>query len=156
MEFEFDGPSGILQIAFALLVGLSIVGYGAYSYTTQSAALDSAETVNATVVSTAIETISERRGTEYSPTATFNYTYEGETYTSSNVFPGRLPREFGSEADAKSQLSEYESGENVTAYVPPASPGNAFLKHESSNKPFLVIGVGGVFVLGTLVSVVRN
>ena len=56
MEFEFDGPSGILQIAFALLVGLSIVGYGAYSYTTQSAALDSAETVNATVVSTAIET----------------------------------------------------------------------------------------------------
>lgn len=156
MEFNFNGPSGTLQIALALLVGLGAMGYGAYSYTAQSSALDSAETVEATIVSTSIETVSQRRGTEYSPQATFNYTYEGETYTSSNVYPGKLAREFGSEEDARAQLEGYEPGDTVTAYVPSDDPGNAFLKHESSNKPFLVIGLGGVIVLGTVVSIFRN
>lgn len=153
MEFDFDGPSGTLQVALALLLGLGTIGYGAYSDTAQSSAL---ERINATVVSTSVETIEERRGTEYSPQATFNYTYGGQSYTSSNVYPGKLPREFGSEESARDRIDGYEPGETVTAYVPPENPGNAFLKHESSNKPFLVIGIGAVFVLGTLASAIRG
>lgn len=157
MEFNFDGPSGTLQIALALLVGLGALGYGAYSYTAQSAALDSAETVDATIVSTSIERLDERRGTDdYSPQATFNYTYGGEPYTSSNMYPGGVSHEFGTKEDARAQLEGYEPGSTVTAYVPSDSPGNAFLKHESSNKPLYITGFGAVLVLGTLVSIVRN
>lgn len=157
MEFNFDGPSGTLQIALALLVGLGALGYGAYSYSAQSAALESTETVDATIVSTSIERVDERRGPDdYSPQATFNYTYEGETHTSSNMYPGGVSHEFGTKEDARAQLERYEPGATVTAYVPSDSPGNAFLKLESSNKPLYITGLGAVLVLGTLVSIVRN
>ncbi|WP_254522278.1 DUF3592 domain-containing protein [Natrinema caseinilyticum] len=156
MELDFNGPSGAIQIAIALIIGLGTIGYGAYSYSAQSSALDTAETVDATIVSTSIETREERRGTDYTPHVTFNYVYEGETYTASNVYPGKLPREFGSKEDARAELDGYEPGDTVTAYVPPNSPGNAFLKHESSNKPLLVVGFGGIVVMGTIFTVLRD
>jgi len=157
MELEFNGPSGTLQIALALIVGLGAIGYGAYSYSSQSAAVDSTETVDATIVSTSIERLNERRGTDdYSPQATFNYTYEGETYTSSHMYPGGISHEFETREDARAQLAGYESGATVTAYVPTDSPGKAFLKHESSNKPLYIIGFGGIFVLATVISIFRN
>ena len=155
MEINFDGPSGTIQIAIALLLGLGTMGYGAYSYAVQSSALSSAEPVDATIVSTSVEEHAQRRGTGYSPHATFDYTYHGETYTSSNVYPGKLPREFGSEEDARAKLEGYEPGDTVTAYVPSDAPGNAFLKHESSNKPLLVIGLGGILVIGTIYSMLK-
>jgi len=86
---------------------------------------------------------SERHGTEL-------YSYEGETYTSSNLYPGKLPREFDTRAAAGAELEAYEPGEPVTAYVPPDAPGNAFLQRESSNQPFLVIGFGALFVVGAI------
>ena len=157
MEFNFDGPSGTLQIALALLVGFGAMGYGAYSYSSQSAALDSTETVDATIVSTSIERINERRGTDdYSPQATFNYTYEGETYTSSHMYPGGVTHEFETQEDARAKLEGYEPGATVTAYVPTDSPGKAVLKHESSNKPLYIIGLGALLALGTVVSIFRN
>jgi len=156
MEVNFNGPSGTFQIVVALLLGLGTMGYGAYSYTAQSSALESTETVDATLVSTSVETLDQRRGTAYTPQATFEYSYQGASYTASNVYPGPLPREFGSEAEARAQLNGYGAGDTVTAYVPTDDPGKAFLKHESSNKPFLVIGFGGVVLLGTLVSALRN
>jgi hypothetical protein len=153
MRLSINGPSGPLRIGLALLLGVAAMGYGAYSYTAQTSALDSAETVEATVVSTGVEEVDQRRGTEYRPLATFNYSYGGERYTASNVYPGTLPREFDTREAAAEALSGYEPGDSVTAYVPPESPGNAYLKHESSNKPFLVIGVGALFVAGAVRSV---
>ena len=155
MEINFNGPSGTLQIVIALLLGFGAVGYGAYSYASQSSALSSADKVDATIVSTSIEEHAQRRGTDYSPQATFNYTYEGREYSASKVYPGKLPREFGSKGDARAQIAEYEPGDTVWAYVPPASPSNAFLKHESSNKPFIVIGIGGIIVFGTIYSILK-
>jgi len=148
MKFDLNGPSGPLQIAVVLLLGLATVGYGVYSYDAQTSALDSAETVNATVVATSVETNDNRRGVDYSPNVTFNYTYAGTAYTTSNVYPGPLPREFDTEDAARAELSDYEPGDTVTAYVPTDAPGTAFLKQERSDKPFLVIGLGLLFVLG--------
>jgi hypothetical protein len=153
---EFNGPRGTLQIAFALLVGLATMGYGAYSYSEQTTALDAAVEVNATIASTSVEEVPKKRSTDYRPTATFEYSYRGETYTSSNVYPGTLPREFGSREAASAELAEYEPGDTVTAYVRPGAPGNAFLKHESTNRPFLVIGFGALFVLGGAYSALRE
>lgn len=144
---EVNGPSGTLRIALTLLVGLATIGYGAYSYSEQTSALDSAVEVDATITATSVEKDSAGKGVSYEAHATFNYSYEGETYTSSNVYPGTLPREFDTREEARSQLKEYEPGNTVTAYVPSDSPGNAYLKHESSNKPFFVIGFGALFVL---------
>lgn len=72
-------------------MGLAATGYGAYSYTQQASALDSAVEVNVSVTDTGIEEYSGRRDTDYGPVVTFEYAYEGETYTSSNVYPGRSP-----------------------------------------------------------------
>jgi hypothetical protein len=157
MEFNFNGPSGPLQIALVLIIGLGAVGYGGYSYSAQSAALDSTDRVEVTIVSTSIERLDERRGTDdYSPQATFNYTYNGEHYTSSNMYPAGVSHEFGTKEEARAQLEGYEPGATVTAYVPTESPGTAFLKHERSNKPLYIIGLGAVLALGTIVSIIRN
>jgi len=156
MGFEITGPSGKFRMLLAIVAGLGTMGYGGYSYASQTAALDSAVTVNATIVSTSVETVSQRRGTKYRPQATFNYTYNGETYRASNVYPGPLSRDFGSRKEAKAQLDGFEPGSSVTAYVSPDSPGNAFLKLERSNKPVLLLGFGVLLVLGTISSALRN
>jgi len=156
VEFNIDGPSGTLQVALVLLVGLGTFGYGGYGYAVQSAAVGSAQTVDATVVTTTVETVEQRRGTGYAPRATFNYTYDGRRYTSANVYPGPLAREFDSEAAARAQLRGYEPGSTVTAYVPPESPGAAFLRDERSDKPLFVMGAGAVLVVGAVGSFLRG
>jgi len=157
MEFTIDGPSGPLRIALALIVGLTAIGYGGYSYSAQASALEATGTTEVTIESTSIERVDERRGPDdYSPRATFSYTYEGESYTSSNLYPGGVSHEFDTEADARAQLAEYEPGSTATAYVPSDSPGNAFLERERSDKPFYAIGLGSVIVLGTLFTAFRN
>jgi len=156
MRLKINGPSGTFQVLLAIILGLGAIGYGGYSYTSQTSALDSAVTVNATVVSTSVETVSQRRGTEYRPQATFSYRYNGEAYTTTNVYPGPLPREFGSPDEARAQLDGFEAGTTVTAYVPSDSPENAFLKVERSNKPFLLVGLGVLLVVGTILSSLRT
>ena len=156
MGFEINGPSGTFQVLLAIVLGLGTMGYGGYSYTTQASELDSAVAVDATIVSTSVETVSQRRGTEYRPQATFTYTYSGTEYTSSNVYPGPLSKEFGSEDEARAQLDGFESGTTVSAHVPPDSPENAFLKVERSNEPFLLVGIGALLVFGTIVSKLRK
>ncbi|XGI83022.1 DUF3592 domain-containing protein [Halorutilales archaeon Cl-col2-1] len=148
MEFSIDGPSGRLQTVLLLLLGIASVGYGAYSYNVQSSALDSGVEVEATLNSTSVEEVSQRRGVGYVPRATLTYRYDGKEYSSSNVYPGELPREFDTEDAAESVLDGYDTGDTVTAYVPPESPDDAYIKHESSNKPFLIIGIGVLFVVG--------
>ncbi len=77
-----------------------------------------------------------------------DHRYDGKEYSSSNVYPGELPRGFDTEDAAESVLDGYDTGDTVTAYVPPESPDDAYIKHESSNKPFLIIGIGVLFVVG--------
>lgn len=157
MEFNFNGPSGPLRIALAIIVGLGAIGYGGYMYSAQSAALESTESAQATIVSTSIERVDERRGNDdYSPHATFEYTYRGETYTSSDMYPGGVSHEFETKEDARAQLDGYEPGATATVYVPTNSPGDGFLAHESSNKPLYISALGGILVLGTIVSIVRS
>jgi len=156
MKIDVPGSSSRLGIAVVLLVGVATMGYGAYSYVEQTSALGDAEQVEATIVETGVETVDQRRGTAYAPAATFNYTYGGESYSSSNVYPGPLPRELNSRQAARDVVAEYERGETVTAYVPAERPKKAYLLKESSDKPLLVIGFGVLFLLGGAVSAVRR
>jgi len=152
---KISGPSGRIGIALTLVIGLASIGFGAYSYTTQSAALDSAATVEGTVASTSIEETSTK-GVSYVPQATVNYTYQGERYTSSNVYPGTLSKDFDTERAASAELDGYEPGATVTVYVPINAPGDGYLKRESTSKPFLLLGVGVLFVLSAIRSAITG
>ena len=132
-----------------LVLGLAIAGYGASDYRQQSAAVDAAVEVDATVVETSVESVSAGSSTsvDYRPAVTFEYAYDGEAYTSGSVFPSSLDPTYDTRSAAESVLSDYEAGERATAYVDPDSPGEGFLVNRESNTPLLAVGIGAVFAL---------
>ncbi|MCX2819676.1 DUF3592 domain-containing protein [Haladaptatus sp. F3-133] len=156
MGFSISGPSGTLRIVLFVLLGIGVTGYGAYSYTSQASALNSAVEVDATVTSTSVEEDSRRRGVDYIPQATFTYTYNGEEYTSSNVYPGPLSKKLKTEDAAESALEGYQEEETVTAYVPQGEPENAYLKHERSAEPLVLTGFGVLFLVASIYAAVKN
>ena len=142
---EVRAPEGPLQIAVVVLVSLGLVGYGGYSLMDQNRALSSAVEVNATVDSTGVVEDSQRRGgVEYRPQVSYSYSFEGENFSSSNVYPSTLSKSFNSREEAETVLDDYSEGSEVTAYIRPGSPDKAFLVDERSNKPYLFIAIGVV------------
>ncbi|MFD1647592.1 DUF3592 domain-containing protein [Haloarchaeobius litoreus] len=140
-----------------VLVGCLLVGYGAYDYHQQSEAMRDAVEVNATVVETGVADVPQRRGrTDYRPTATYEYRYGGETYTSHNVYPGSTGPTFGTRDAAESELARYEVNGSATAYVDPGSPGEAFLTAQRTNTPLKFVGIGGFMSLVGLGSSLRS
>lgn len=136
-----------MQVAVAVLISLGLIGYGGYSYMNQSAALSSSVEVNATIDSTGVEEVDGGRGDlEFRPEASYTYSFNGTEYSSENVYPGNLAPSFDSEERARLDLEE---GDSVTAYIKKGSPENAFLKHESSNTPFFLIGFGALMIAVT-------
>lgn len=159
MELNSSSPSGPLVAIVLLVAGLGMVGYGAHTYMSQSAALDSTETVNATVTSTSVDEMhssGRRGGIDYRPQVTFNYTYDGERYSSSNLYPSGVTQDSGTRGSAESELEGYEPGTNVTAHVPTDSPDSAFLKDQRSTKPLFMMGFGALFALLMTATIVRN
>jgi hypothetical protein len=131
-----------------LLAGLALLGYGGYDYVQQSEALSDTETVDATVLETSIEEIQQRRGrVDYEPTVTFEYSYGGETHTSSQLYPATIAPDYDTRSTAESQLDGYESGATVTAYVDPDSPGSAFLLDERSGATLKFAGIGALLAI---------
>ena len=159
MDINLNTPSGALTMVALLLGGLVLGGYGVHAQISQSAALDSTDTVNATVTSTSVEEIpgnSRRDGSDYRPQVTFNYTYQGESYSSSNLYPSGITQDSETRDSAESELEGYEPGANVTAYVPTGSPDSAFLNDQRTIKPLLMIGFGALIALLSAVSIIRN
>ncbi|WP_256300717.1 DUF3592 domain-containing protein [Haloarchaeobius salinus] len=149
---------GLVRGGFAiLLVGCAVLGYGAYDYQQQSDALQGATTVNATVTETGIEQLPQRRGSpDYRPTVTYEYRYEGTSYTSHNVYPGSAGPRFETRSDAEAELGAYENGSVVTAYVQPDAPGESYLAQQRTDAPLKLVGMGGLFVLVGLGSVLKS
>jgi hypothetical protein len=132
-----------------LLLGLALTGYGGYDYLQQQQRIDTAERVDAAVIETGVEADSQGSSTsvDYYPSVRFEYTYRGETYTSDNVFPSTVRASYDTESAARDAIDEYDPDSTVTAYVPPDSPGDAFLENEQSNAPFIAVGIGLFAVL---------
>lgn len=141
-----------------LLVGLAVTGYGAYDHFQQQRSIDAAESVTATVVETGVESDSAGSSTDvdYYPTVRFEYTYRGETYASNNVYPASVRQSYDTQSAARDVVDEYDVGRSVTAYVPPESPGAAFLRDEQTNGPLVAVGIGVAFVLLGARSVLRG
>ncbi len=144
---EVRGPSSTLGVAVAVVLSLGLIGYGGYSYMSLTDAISSSVSVNATVDSVGVEEVDGRRGSiEFRPEASFTYSFNGTEYTSSNVYPEGLAPSFDTEEEARLDLEE---GDPVTVYVERDSPGEAFLKHERSNKPLFMIGFGLLMITVT-------
>jgi len=138
-----------LLSAILLVVGLTLVGYGAVGYVQASTALSDTVEVDAQITETNIEEVTAFRGdTMYAPAATFEYRYQGATYTSDHVFPAGTTERYRSRETAESLLAEFPAGETVTAYVSPGEPGEAFLRDARSDTS------GRFFVFGGFIALV--
>ncbi|WP_132060566.1 DUF3592 domain-containing protein [Halorussus amylolyticus] len=136
-----------IPVIIILLVGVSLVGYGAYNYQQQSTALEHTVEVNATVAETDIATDVRRGNRDFIPEVTFEYRYQNTSYTSDNIYPAGSGSNYNKESKARDVVQEYEEGTTVTAYVNPSSPDSAFLENEKSDKPLTLVGIGTITLL---------
>lgn len=133
-----------------LLVGLGITGVGAYSYVAESASLGNNVAVTAEITDISVEAVPGSRGrTQYVPTPTYEYRFEGTVYTSQRLYPGTSQPRYDERAAAAERLSAYAVGDRVTAYVDPESPMDAYLEDSRSGQSVgaAVVGVA-VCILG--------
>ena len=131
---------------YLLVLAVALIGAGGYSYAQQGQAVDDAVTVQATVDSARVERIETRRGVDYEPEIEYTYEYQGETYTSEQVFPGPTIRTYSNRSNAQAVVRSYEPGTTVRAYVRPSEPSNAFLIRERTPWPARAVAIGGVLL----------
>ena len=141
-----------LLVVPGFLVGVALLGGGGYLWHDQNQAVETAETTDATVRSSTVEV--DRIGSDgptYRPNVTYEYTVDGETYRSSNVFPGPGHLWRSDRGWAVDIVADYPEGETVTAYHDPENPSNAFLIADRTPLiPLVMLGIGGLAAVGSL------
>jgi hypothetical protein len=131
---------------YLLVLAVALVGAGGYSYVQQGQAVSDAVTVQAMVDSARVERIDSRRSIDYEPEIEYTYEYQGETYTSEQVYPGPTIRTYSDRSKAQSIVQSYEPGTTVQAYVRSSAPSNAFLIKERTPWPTQAFAIGGVLL----------
>lgn len=150
MEFTVKGTPVEITAGTVVfvLIALSLIGYGGYDYIQQSAAIDDAVEVEATIIETSItEFESGRSGIEHEANVEFRYEYQGSQYTSDELFPGSFEATYDTQSEAASVLSSYDEQEIVTANVDPNNPSEGFLERQTSQGPFQFIAIGMILFL---------
>ncbi|QGA80603.1 DUF3592 domain-containing protein [Candidatus Nanohalobium constans] len=138
----------LLFSSIFMILGLAIAGYGFMQYQGQSENVDKAVNITATVTDTNIRTDSSRRGgVDYQAEISFEYSFEGENYSSDFIHPLDRDKEFNQETEAEKFIENYPAGEKVDASVNPEKPGEAFLIAERSDQPLLFMIIGGFMVM---------
>lgn len=131
-----------LVAAFLGVVGL----VGAVLMVMQVERLSSWRPVTATVLSSQVGVVKgERGGITYRPVVSYTYTVDGRSYTSNAVSVITVSQGY---KWASAIAERYIPGSQVTAYVSPRNPRAAYLVHELSLLPLLImmipIAVGGM------------
>jgi hypothetical protein len=150
IEFGGEGGKGaLISNVVIILVGIGLVFFGYNGYTSQNQALKNPVNVSATVTETGIDRQSSSRGgLDYQSEITFEYSYEGQDYTSSNMYPGgQKPKDYNVESNAREVVDKYSQGSEITVNVPTENPGEAFIKAKKTNNPLIGIGFGMLFIL---------
>lgn len=144
-----------------LVLGVLAVTAGGFLFYSEQQATANAEAVDATVVSAEVVNYEDANGQprddqdyDFRADIEYRYSYDGETYTSTNLCPGAgsgCAPSGADRSDAEEFVERYPEGETVTAYVPPGSPADAYLVEGASSSTLYLAfaGVGVVvFVLG--------
>ena len=143
-------PGKALSV-FILLVGLGIVGVGAYSFVQDTASLDNTVEVDAEITGLDVERTTGSRGRRaYVPIVTYQYQFEGTEYTSDRIYPGIAQPRYEEQSTAAAVVEKYSLGQQVTAYVDPAEPGEAFLENARSGQ------ASGAFFVGVGISLISG
>jgi hypothetical protein len=153
--------NGLLGSVVWTGIGVIVAWNGWASYSGQRGRVENAKEVQAEItdidVSTQRRAIEENEGgagatrAEYVPQVTFEYTFDGEQYTASNITPPskgvdaayRYPTESG----AREHFA-YDISEAATAYVDPARPAEGFLEAETNTvRNLAIVALGSVMIL---------
>lgn len=148
MDSESIEPTDILLML--VLVGISIFG----AYLAITAYLDyNSDTakVDGTVVSSEVDrdTGGRRGGVSYYADIKYEYTYDGENYTSENIKPGSGRSSLG-KSKAESLVSNYSEGNSITVYVKANDPSTSWIMDRLPLKTIIVSGLFSVLGLGML------
>lgn len=133
--------------ALLLLLAVGLVTYGGYDYVQQSEAVTNAVAVEATVTAASVDRLEDRRGVDYEPDIEYTYQYQGETYTSEQVFPSTGVRTYSDRSKAQSIVDAYNTGTTVRAYVTPSAPGDGFLIKERTPWPRRAVSIGSFLLV---------
>jgi hypothetical protein len=156
---NINGPDSLKGALLYILIGIAIISYGGYDYVQQTEAVRESVKVDATITELDIEAdsgTSSNPGANFDPVVEFEYTYNGNEYTGTQIYPANIEQNYETQSGAEAAIDEYEQGTQTTAYVSPDQPGDAFLKNQTSNAPMIAIVLGGVFTLFATVSAVRK
>jgi hypothetical protein len=138
------------RVALALVIGVACIAGGVYLTSDAYAATLSAEEVDAVVLESSVGAVSGD-DREFRVHVTYEYTYDGETHTSDNIYAGAGDNDrFSVRGNAESFLEDYQEGDTVTANVNPDDPSQAHL--ESGIRVTSLVGYA-VLVLVGLVAV---
>lgn len=130
--------SSTLFILGLLLSGVGIAAFSGFVWFDQRQEVRTFESTDATVLS------SEVSGSVGSPEIdiTYEYTVDGETYRSSNIYPGA----FDVNSNAESVVADNPEGATVTAHYNPENPSNAFLVERKNTLLLLLLTAFGVLL----------
>lgn len=141
-----------LTLFLMTLFCLAFAGGGAFFYLQQEREVSQAQPTNATVISSRTEHGSD----DYLVDITYNYTVDGHTYESDDVYPGTGQKE-KDVFKAEEIVSNYPEGKTVTAYYNPDNPSNSFLiKQKDLLMPLALVGIGGLVGLASGAALVRQ
>lgn len=148
-----------------LVVGFGVATVGWVDHAVADATVEDAEPTTVTVSESEM---SEYAGTadeetEYSVTIVYEYELDGETYQSSNIYPGVSDRRYSSQARARGIVDRYPEGETATGYVDPDAPGRAYLLERSDANSIwnsvgnvVAVGIGSLLFLAGAVGALRS
>ena len=161
-----DDPRVIVVTGILLLVvGVGLTAVGVMEYQSQVSALDEADEVEATITESEVllyEDEFDSTGTddrysderEYRKHVEFEYEYEGQQYRSTNIDIAGTTERYDEREDAKAALAAYPDGGQVTAYVDPNEPDEAFLEAGIPITTYILLGFGTFLVAGAVVMAV--
>ncbi len=148
---------GIGAVAVLLLIGAFLAVFGVVPTVSHNVAVQENRPTEATVQSTDVAVQTDDDGDRsYRPVVTYEYTVDGETYTTDNVFPGGFARWDDSRARAERIAGQYRPGDTVTVHYRPGEPGHAYLRNDGFPDVWwvgllcvMVLGLGGAGLIKT-------
>jgi len=122
---------GLGGLVLVLALGVVSIGIGVVPTVSHHVAVQEHRPTTATVQSTDIDITEDDDGDEtYTPIVAYEYTVDGETYHSTNVFPGQFDRTSGDRGWATDVVNDYSSGDQVEIQHSPSTPGKAYLRND--------------------------
>lgn len=133
---------------FTILFAVGLIALGGYAFFDHYQKTSASQSVDATVISSEVDaTYDADQNRVYNPIVTYEYTYNGETYTSNSVYLRN--KEVNSRSRAGGVVSDYSAGDETIAYVQPDNPDDAYLRDGGYpwSGSLFAIPFGGVLLL---------